>query len=119
MSANFSSLTLFSYLDSYLNMKIKELFEALADENRRKILDLLKRKDLSVGDIGEHLPISGASLSHHLNKLKSADLVKTTRKGQTIIYSIHTSVFEDFSAYAIKFFEIGVKSEKSSKKQLA
>jgi ArsR family transcriptional regulator, repressor of sdpIR and other operons len=85
-------------------MKIQQVFEALADENRRKILELLKKRDLSVGEIGEHLPITGASLSHHLNKLKAADLVISRRAGQTIIYSIHTSVFEDVAAVAADFF---------------
>ena len=93
-------------------MKIQQVFEALADENRRKILELLKRKDMAVNEIGEHLPITGASLSHHLNKLKAADLVIAKRNGQTIIYSIHTSVFEDVAGLAAKFFEVGGKNKK-------
>ena len=72
---------------------------------------------MAVGEIGEHLSITGASLSHHLNKLKTAELVTATRQGQTIIYSIHTSVFEDVATIAAKFFEVrGRKNEKSNKK---
>ena len=97
-------------------MKIQQVFEALADENRRTILELLKKKDMAVGEIGEHLSITGASLSHHLNKLKAAGLVVAKRNGQTIIYSIHTTVFEDVASLAVKFFEIGGRNEKSSKK---
>lgn len=98
-------------------MKIQMMFEALSDENRRKILELLKKKDLSVSEIAEHFPITGASLSHHLNKLKSAELVTTRRQGQQIIYSIHTSVFEDLAAFSANFFEIGgKKNERNSKK---
>jgi DNA-binding transcriptional ArsR family regulator len=90
-------------------MKIQQVFEALADENRRKILELLKKKDMAVNEIGEHLPITGASLSHHLNKLKAAELVTANRKGQTIIYSIHTSVFEDFASQAATLLDLGRK----------
>ena len=56
-------------------MGLQETLEAIAEPNRRKILELLKAKELSVSEIGEHLDITGASLSHHLNKLKSAGLV--------------------------------------------
>lgn len=71
---------------------------------------------MSVGEIAEHFNISGASLSHHLNKLKSANLVLTKRSGQNIIYSIHTTVFEDVAKEAIEFFKMGDKSGKVSKK---
>ena len=83
------------------------VFEALADQNRRKILDLLKGGEMSVGELGEHFEISGASLSHHLNKLKSADLVIKKRQGQSILYSIHTSVFEDVTKELADLFQIG------------
>ena len=97
-------------------MKVQPVFEALADPNRRKILELLKTREMSVGEIAEHFSISGASLSHHLNKLKSANLVLTERQGQSIIYSIHTSVFEDVASEAATFFSLGGKNEKLSKK---
>lgn len=90
-------------------MKIQDVFEAMADENRRKILSLLKKRDMAVGEIHSHFNITGASLSHHLNKLKAADMVVTKRKGQMIIYSINTSVFEDFAASAANFFTLGEK----------
>jgi DNA-binding transcriptional ArsR family regulator len=91
---------------------LQKVLEAIADPNRRKILDLLKQKEMSVSEIHEHFDITGASLSHHLNKLKSADLVITTRKGQSIYYSIHTSVFEDAAHLVMEFFE----SKKGRKK---
>lgn len=92
-------------------MKVQMVFEALADESRRKILDLLKKKEMSVGEIGEHFEISGASLSHHLNKLKAADLVRKKRKGQSIIYFIHTSVFEDMTKELASLFKLGGKKK--------
>jgi len=79
--------------------------EAISDPNRRKILDLLKKEDMAVNELHKYFDISGASLSHHLNKLKSADLVISRREGQSIIYSIHTSVFDEAAKLVMKFFK--------------
>ena len=91
---------------------MQEVMEAISDPTRRKILDLLKKKEMSVGELHKHFDITGASLSHHLSKLKAADLVLATRKGQNIHYSIHTSVFEDAAKMVIEFFQ----GKKGSKK---
>jgi DNA-binding transcriptional ArsR family regulator len=98
-------------------MKIQDVFEALADPNRRAILELLKKNEMSVGEIARHFEITGASLSHHLNKLKAADLVISKRNGQTMIYAIHTTVFEDMSGLLIDLFSTrGKKNGSISKK---
>ena len=52
---------------------IQQVLEAISDPTRRKILDLLKKDDLTAGELGTHFDISGPSMSHHLNKLKAAD----------------------------------------------
>ncbi len=85
-------------------MEIQYVFEALADANRRKILGLLKTQELSVGEIHAHLSISGASLSHHLSKLKLADLVASRRRGQTIIYRVNEEAFADIGEALAIFF---------------
>ena len=84
---------------------IQKVLEAISDPTRRKILDLLKKSDLTAGELGNHFDISGPSMSHHLNKLKAADLVQTTRQGQSIVYSINTSVFEDTAQFVVEFFQ--------------
>ena len=81
------------------------VLEAISDPTRRKILDLLKKGDKSAGQLGEHFEISGPSMSHHLSKLKAADLVLTTRQGQSIYYSINTSVFDDAAHFVLDFFQ--------------
>jgi DNA-binding transcriptional ArsR family regulator len=91
-------------LDNHLNMKIQIVFEALSDSTRRRILELLNKRDLTVAEIASHFEITGASLSHHLNKLKAAELVTSKRQGQQVIYSIHTTVFEDMAKFSIEFF---------------
>ncbi|MFZ5341263.1 MAG: metalloregulator ArsR/SmtB family transcription factor [Patescibacteria group bacterium] len=52
----------------------------MSDKNRRKILELLKKKDMSVSELQKHFPITQASLSHHLDILKRANLVLDERK---------------------------------------
>jgi len=84
---------------------IQQVLEAISDPTRRKILDLLKKGEMSAGELGAHFDISGPSMSHHLNKLKAADLVQTTRHGQSIVYSINTSVFDDAAQFIVEFFQ--------------
>lgn len=85
-------------------MPLNNTFQALSDPTRRKILELLKKKDMSVSEIAENFSITLPSLSHHLNKLKSAELVTSMRNGQEIIYSLNLSTFEEVAKIIIKFF---------------
>ena len=87
-------------------MSINDMYSALADPTRHKILELLKKRDLSAGQIGKNFAITAPSLSHHLNILKQADLISSRREGQEIIYTLNLSVFEDLAEKLIKFFKI-------------
>jgi DNA-binding transcriptional ArsR family regulator len=73
-----------------------QIFKALGDKNRRKIVELLKEKDMSVGEILKSFDFTQASLSHHLDILKRANLILDERRGQFIFYSLNVSVFEEF-----------------------
>jgi DNA-binding transcriptional ArsR family regulator len=77
-------------------------FKALADGTRRRILELLREKDLTAGEIAEHFPISKPSISHHLNILKQAGLVSDERRGQNIVYSLNTTVFQEALAWLLE-----------------
>ena len=70
-------------------------FKALADPTRRRIIMLLKKQDLTPGEIAGHFDMTKPSISHHLNILKQADLVSDERKGQNIYYSLNTTVFQE------------------------
>lgn len=86
-------------------MTLNTTFQALSDPTRRRILELLKKKDLSAGELGKNFDITLPSLSHHLNVLKQANLVTSQRQGQEIIYSLNLSVFEEAAELIIKFFK--------------
>ena len=50
---------------------------------------------LSAGEIGEHFPVTAASISRHLSVLKEADLIRDQREGKFIYYQLNTSVLEE------------------------
>lgn len=76
-------------------MGLQNTLKALSDPIRREILNLLKEKKLSAGEIAEHFPVTGASISRHLSVLKEADLIRDTREGKFIFYELNTSVLEE------------------------
>lgn len=82
-----------------------EAFKALGDPTRRHILELLRTKDLTAGEIAEHFDMTKPSLSHHLNTLKTAGLVEAERDGQNIIYSLNTSVLQDLMSWFYTFID--------------
>jgi ArsR family transcriptional regulator, arsenate/arsenite/antimonite-responsive transcriptional repressor len=83
------------------------LFKALNDETRRQIVELLKKGDMTAGDIADHFSISKPSISHHLDLLKQADIVSAEKKGQFIYYSLNATVLDEI----ITWF-IGLKRKK-------
>ena len=60
-------------------MGLQQTLKALADPIRREILNMLKAGRMSAGEITDHFPVTGASISRHLSVLKEADLVRDTR----------------------------------------
>lgn len=92
-----------------------KLFKALDDSTRRTILELLKEKDLTAGEIAEHFNISKPSISYHLDLLKQADLVESTKKGQYVFYTLNTSVVEDVITWLIELKQKKITSNETSK----
>jgi len=74
---------------------VNDTFKALSDPTRRQIIQLLKERDLSAGEIADHFTISKPSISHHLAILKNAKLVRDERQGQSIIYSLNATVIQE------------------------
>jgi ArsR family transcriptional regulator, arsenate/arsenite/antimonite-responsive transcriptional repressor len=81
-----------------------KVFKALSDANRRKIIDLLKKKEMTAGEIAEHFNISKPTISEHLKTLRNADLIQSEKNGQFITYFLNTSVLEDFLSHMINIF---------------
>jgi len=81
---------------------VPDVFKALSDPTRREILRLLKRGEMTAGAIADNFAMSKPSVSHHLSTLKSAGLVFAERRGQEIVYSLDTTVFQDAMTYMLE-----------------
>ena len=93
---------------------MSEVLRALSDPTRREIVRLLRRKDLSAGEIAERFPLAKSTLSGHFNVLKHAGLVVTERRGTSIVYSLNVSALEDGLLGLLALFRVGRKKESRS-----
>ena len=82
---------------------MNNLFKALNDPTRRSILEMLKKKDMTAGEIADQFNISKPSISHHLDLLKQADLLVAVKEGQFIFYSINTTVMDEIVQLLMQF----------------
>jgi DNA-binding transcriptional ArsR family regulator len=85
-----------------VDMGFHESFKALSDRTRREILNLLKKGDMTAGDIAASFSMTQATVSHHLSVLKDAGLVSDRREGKYILYELNTSVIEEMMAWFIE-----------------
>ena len=88
---------------------MNKLFRALDDPTRRKIIEMLKEKDLTAGEIAEAFDMTKPSISHHLGLLKQADIVISFKKGQFVYYSLDTTVFDEVVAWFINIIQNNTK----------
>jgi len=77
-------------------MDIVQLFKALADETRIRILALLKHGELCSCDIEEILRIKQSNSSRHLNKLKLAGLIISNKNSQWVYYRINEDTLRKY-----------------------
>ena len=76
-------------------MGFAETFKARSDPARREILQLLKTKKLSAGEIAAQFEMTGATVSYHLSQLKKAGLVFESKYKNFVYYELNTSVLEE------------------------
>ncbi|MEZ0485159.1 autorepressor SdpR family transcription factor [Fibrella aquatica] len=79
------------------------LFKALNDPTRRQMLELLRKGDLTAGDIADQFAMSKPSISHHLDLLRQAGLVDSTKSGQFVTYTLNTTVLDELLAWLMGF----------------
>ena len=89
-------------------MALQQTLKALSAPVRREILDLLKTRRLSAGELCDHFDIPAAAISRHLSVLKEADLIRDDRQGKYIYYELNASVLEE-----ILLWITDLKGEKS------
>lgn len=81
---------------------MNNLLKAISDPTRRKILDMLRKKDLTAGEIADAFAMTKPSISHHLDILKKANLVVAVKEGQFIIYSLNTTELDELIQWIYK-----------------
>jgi len=83
---------------------LDETLRALGDPTRREILRVLRQGDLTAGEISGRFPMTAASVSHHLSVLKDAGLVRSERNGRNLVYSLESTVFQEFLQQMLEMF---------------
>ena len=74
---------------------MSQVFRALSDPTRRRVLQLLRKGPMSAGEISEKFDVSKPTMSAHFAVLKEADLVHAEKAGKSVIYHLKLSVLED------------------------
>ena len=90
------------------------VYKALADPTRRRILELLRERAMTAGEIAEHFDLAKPTLSGHFAVLKAADLIDAEKSGTTILYRLNLSVLEGALMALIDAFQIGREASPSA-----
>lgn len=82
---------------------MNSVFKALNDSTRREILEMLRKGDMTAGEIANGFSISKPSISHHLDLLKQSGLVESVKEGQFVKYSLNTTMVDEILKWFIQF----------------
>jgi len=85
---------------------MNKVYKALSDPTRRRILQLLRQRDMSAGELADRFPFAKPTLSRHFTVLRDADLIQGEKKGTTIIYRLNVSVLEEALLAMMSYFNI-------------
>ena len=85
------------------------VFKALADPTRRRVLQLLRKRPMTAGELSDQFTVSKPTMSAHFAVLREADLVDAEKNGRTIIYRLKMSVLEDALLSFAQVFGLDLK----------
>ena len=74
---------------------MSNVFKALSDPTRRQVLQLLKERPMSAGELAEHFDVTKPTMSAHFAVLIAADLIQAEKHGRSITYRLKMSVLEE------------------------
>ena len=92
---------------------MSQVFKALSDPTRRRVLQLLQNGPMSAGELCEHFDVSKPTMSAHFAVLKEADLVHTEKAGKSVIYHLKLSVLEEALLGFAHSFGLGGETPKA------
>ena len=93
------------------------VLKALADPTRRRILELLRQRAMTAGELAEHFAVSKPTLSGHFAVLREADLIEAEKQGTTITYRLKLSVLEEAIAGLADLFGVGLPRQGARRKR--
>jgi ArsR family transcriptional regulator len=88
------------------------VFQALSDPTRREILRLLRKREMTAGEIAERFPLAKSTLSGHFKILKHAGLIVAEKNGTSIVYSLNLSIVEQTMNAFMELFDVGKPTRK-------
>jgi DNA-binding transcriptional ArsR family regulator len=92
---------------------MNRVYKALADPTRRRILELLRERDRTAGELAEHFDLAKPTLSRHFAVLREAGLIDGSKDGTTITYSLNVSVLEEALWGLMNAFQIAAEDDGS------
>jgi ArsR family transcriptional regulator, arsenate/arsenite/antimonite-responsive transcriptional repressor len=87
---------------------MNDAFQALSDPTRREILRMLRKQEMTAGDIADHFALAKSTLSGHFNVLRNAGLIVAEKSGTSITYSLNLSIVEETVATMMEMFDFSV-----------
>lgn len=77
-------------------MELVKVLKALGDENRVRILNLLRKKNMCVCELESVLNVTQSNVSRHLLKLREANIIDFEKQGQFVFYKINDPILEKY-----------------------
>jgi DNA-binding transcriptional ArsR family regulator len=93
-----------------------KVFKALADPTRRRILQLLREREMTAGEIADGFALSKPTMSGHFAVLREAGLVASERTGTSITYRLNVSVLEEALAGFAELLGIGSQRARTARR---
>ena len=98
---------------------MSSVFKALSDPTRRRVLQLLRDKPMSAGDLSEQFDVSKPTMSAHFAVLREAGLVHAEKAGKQVLYHLQLSVLEDALLGFMQSFGQGEGAPAATNKEIA
>jgi len=94
---------------------VNKVFKALSDPTRRRVLQLLRERPMSAGELSDHFPVSKPTMSAHFAVLQQAGLIESQKSGRSIVYRLVMSVLEEALLGFAQTFGWGADSKRTSR----
>jgi ArsR family transcriptional regulator, arsenate/arsenite/antimonite-responsive transcriptional repressor len=83
-------------IEEVIIMELVKVIKALGDENRVRILNLLRKRNMCVCELESVLNVTQSNVSRHLLKLKEADIIDFEKQGQFVFYKINDPILKEY-----------------------